>query len=60
MTLCRRGVTVGVTQHGVGCCIVKEPYTPSHEIAYCMGLIVGEGCFSGTDNAPSLIVGLHE
>ena len=38
---------------------MKEPYTPSHEIAYCMGLIVGEGCFSG-DAVPSLIVALHE
>ncbi len=39
---------------------VQEPYTPSHAIAYCMGLIVGEGCFSGDRNHPSLVVGLHE
>jgi hypothetical protein len=38
---------------------VKEPYTPTHEIAYCMGLIVGEGCFSGDRHQPSLAVALH-
>lgn len=37
---------------------VDAPYTPTHEIAYCMGLIVGEGCFSG-DASPALIVALH-
>jgi hypothetical protein len=35
------------------------PYTPTHEIAFCMGLIVGEGCFSGDLEQPSLEVRLH-
>jgi hypothetical protein len=39
---------------------VKEPYTPSHEIAYCMGLIVGEGSFTGDKLAPALQVRLHD
>lgn len=39
--------------------MVKEPYTPTHEIAYCIGLIVGEGCFSGDKQCPSLTVTLH-
>jgi hypothetical protein len=38
---------------------VEPPYTPTHEIAYCMGLIVGEGCFSGDHEAPALVVALH-
>jgi hypothetical protein len=38
---------------------MEPPYTPTHEIAYCMGLIVGEGCFSGGPEAPVLVVGLH-
>ena len=29
------------------------------EIAYCMGLIVGEGCFSGDASRPALTVRLH-
>jgi len=37
---------------------VKEPYTPTHEIAYCMGLIVGEGSFI-SDSVPTLVVGLQ-
>jgi hypothetical protein len=36
-----------------------EPYTPTHEIAYCMGLIVGEGSFSSDRHQPSLAVKLH-
>ena len=39
---------------------MKEPYTISHEIAYCMGLIVGEGSFTGDKHAPALQVRLHE
>lgn len=38
---------------------VEPPYTPTHEIAYCMGLIVGEGCFASDRAAPSLVVALH-
>jgi hypothetical protein len=38
---------------------VKEPYTASHEIAYCMGLIVGEGSFTGDKLQPALQVRLH-
>jgi hypothetical protein len=39
---------------------MKEPYTMSHEIAYCMGLIVGEGSFTGDERQPALQVRLHE
>jgi hypothetical protein len=38
---------------------MQPPYTPTHEIAYCMGLIVGEGCFTGGWNQPCLAVRLH-
>ena len=38
---------------------MEPPYTPTHEIAYCMGLIVGEGCFSGDLEQPCLVVALH-
>ncbi len=39
--------------------VVEPPYTPTHEIAYCMGLIVGEGCFSGDLEQPCLVVAPH-
>jgi hypothetical protein len=29
------------------------------ELAYCMGVIVGEGCFSGDRTAPALVLALH-
>jgi len=38
---------------------MRAPYTPTHEIAYCMGLIVGEGSFTGGKKAPCLSVKLH-
>jgi hypothetical protein len=38
---------------------VDPPYTPTHAIAYCMGLIVGEGSFTGSGEAPWLAVKLH-
>jgi hypothetical protein len=38
---------------------IERLFEPHCEIAYCMGLIVGEGCFSNDLRQPSLIVALH-
>jgi hypothetical protein len=60
VTLRHYGVTPGVTLRAYAVDVVKEPYTPSHEIAYCMGLIVGEGSFTGDKHQPALQVRLHD
>jgi hypothetical protein len=38
---------------------VERLFDPRFALGYCMGLIVGEGSFSGDKQHPVLVVGLH-